>query len=231
MILYHRKLLIQQKMYKFIDLIQTLFDFILPKDPDISDIENMSEDYIQENIPIANDIKNSNYRAVFQYKNKIVRKAIWAIKYNKNKKIINKFSKIMYELILDDISDELLFSTFNNPLLVPIPMHKNDMKKRGYNQSELIVREINSVDENKNFDVSFLALEKIKETPHQSGLKNKQDRIKNLKNCFVADTNIVRDRNIILIDDVITTGTTMNEAKKVLKVAGAKKVIGFSLAH
>ncbi len=218
-------------MYKFIDIIQSLFDFVLPKDPEISEIEDMPENYIQENIPAANDIKNSNYIAVFQYKNKIVRKAVWAIKYNKNRKIINKFSKIMYEFILDNIADELIFSTFNNPLLIPIPMHKNDVKKRGYNQSELIVREINNIDEDKNFNVSYIALNKIKETPHQSNLKNKQDRIKNLKNCFVADTNIVYGRNIILIDDVITTGTTMNEAKKALKDAGAKKVIVFSLAH
>lgn len=218
-------------MNKFINIIQSLFDFILPKDPEISEIEDMSENHIQENIPRANDIKNSSFIAVFQYKNKIIRKSIWAIKYNKNRKIINKFSKIMHEFIIENISDEIIFSAFNDPILMPIPMHKNDVKKRGYNQSELIAKEISNIDENKNFNISLNALDKIKETPHQSALKNKQERIKNLKNCFVADTSVVGGRNVILIDDVITTGTTMSEAKSALKAAGAKKVIGFSLAH
>jgi predicted amidophosphoribosyltransferase len=62
-------------------------------------------------------------------------------------------------------------------------------------------------------------------------LKNRNERLKNLKDCFSADEKKIKNRNIILIDDVITTGTTMNEASKTLKDAGAKKVIGFSLAH
>ena len=110
-------------------------------------------------------------------------------------------------------------------------MHKNNMRERGYNQSELILKEILKIDKGNNFDVSFDALSKNKETPHQSKLKNKKDRLNNLKNCFFANEHLVKNRNIILIDDVITTGTTMNEATRTLKNAGAKKVIGFSLAH
>jgi ComF family protein len=110
-------------------------------------------------------------------------------------------------------------------------MHKNNLKERGYNQSELIVREIFKFDDGKNFDISLDALSKIKETPHQSELKNKSERLKNLKNCFEAKSEKIAGKNIILIDDVITTGTTMNEASKCLKEAGAKRIIGFSLAH
>jgi ComF family protein len=110
-------------------------------------------------------------------------------------------------------------------------MHKNNLIERGYNQSELIVKEIIKIDKSKNFDFSINALKKIKETPHQSKLKNKSERLKNLKNCFWADEKLIKDRNIILIDDVITTGTTMNEASKTLKSIGAKKIIGFSIAH
>jgi ComF family protein len=169
--------------------------------------------------------------ALFQYNNKLSRKAIWAIKYDKNQKIIKKFSNLLYELILENVSEEMTFSTFDNPLLVPIPMHKNNLKERGYNQSELIVKEIHNIDLDKNFYISLNALQKIKETPHQSKLKNKSERLKNLKNCFSADEKLVKNRNIILIDDVITTGTTMREASKTLHLAGAKKIIGFSLTH
>ena len=208
-----------------------VLNLILPKNADILEIENMSETDILNNIPLAFEIKNSKYKALFQHKNKISRKAIWAIKYGKNKKIIEKFSNLLYEFIIENISDETLFSSFDNPLLIPIPMHKNNLKERGYNQSELIVKQIFEIDQCKNFNVSFDTLVKIRQTPHQSELKNKTDRLKNLKNCFCVKGQMVKNRNIILIDDVITTGTTMNEATKVLKNAGAKKVIGFSITH
>jgi len=218
-------------MKKIKDLLDSILNLILPKDFDITKIENMSETDIQNSVPEANEIKNGKYKALFQYKNKISRKAIWAIKYNKNQKILNKFSNLLYEFILENVTDEIAFANFNNPLLVPIPMHKNNLKERGYNQSELIAKEICKIDEGKNFEIEPGALIKIKETPHQSELKNKSERLKNLKGCFSANSNLVKNRNIILIDDVITTGTTMSEASKTLREAGAKKVIGFSLAH
>ena len=216
------------KIKYFIDFILNL---ILPKNTEIMEIENMSEIDVLNNIPLALEIKNSKYKALFQHKNKLSRKAIWAIKYGKNKKIIEKFSNLLYEFIIENISDEMSFSTFDNPLLMPIPMHKNNLKERGYNQSELIVRKIFEIDQGKNFDVSFDTLVKIRQTPHQSELKNKTDRLKNLKDCFHIENQKAKNRNIILIDDVITTGTTMNEAVKTLKNAGAKKVIGFSITH
>lgn len=217
-----------EKLKKFLD---SIIDILLPRDIDVIEIENMSETDIINDIPSANELKNDKFKALFQYKNKISRKAIWAIKYNKNQKIINKFSNLLYEFILENITDEMSFSNFNNPILIPIPMHKNNLKERGYNQSELLAKEIIKIDEGKTFEISTNALIKIKETPHQSKLKNKTERLKNLKDCFCADSEKIKNRNIILIDDVITTGTTMSEASKALKNAGAKKVIGFSLAH
>lgn len=211
--------------------IESILDIILPRDIEVIEIENMSEIDIINTIPAANELKNDKYTALFQYKNKISKKAIWAIKYNRNQKIINKFSNLLYEFILENITDKVSFSNFNNPLLIAIPMHQNDFKARGYNQSELIVKEIIKIDECNNFELSTDSLQKIKQTPHQSTLKNKNERLKNLKDCFYADIDKVKNRNIILIDDVITTGTTMNEASKTLKLAGAKKVIGFALAH
>ncbi len=216
------------KLKGFID---SILNLLFPKDIDASKIEDMPEIDILNEIPKADDIKNDKYKALFQYKNKLSRKTIGAIKYSRNQKIIEKFSSLLYEFILENVADEIAFSNFNNPLLIPIPMHKNNLKERGYNQSELIAKEIFKIDEGKNFEISFDALLKIKETLHQSKLKNRNRRLKNLKDCFYANKELVKNRNIILIDDVITTGATMNEASKALYEAGAKKVIGFSLTH
>jgi len=216
-------------MDRITGLIDFVLDLIIPRDAEVTKIENMSEADILSGIPVANDIKNGKYKALFQYKNKLSRKAIWAIKYNRNQKIVNKFSNLLYEFILENITDDMVFSNFDNPLFIPIPMHAKNLKERGYNQSEIIVKEILKID--KNFNGSFNALTKIKETPHQSTLKNKNERLKNLKGCFHAKNEEIKNRNIILIDDVITTGTTMEEAAKTLCNAGAKKIIGFALAH
>lgn len=217
---------------KFIsNLFEYVLSFIFPKEADVSLIENMTEEEIIEAIPLSNRTENDKYKALFQYQNKIARKAIWEIKYNDNRKITEKFSKLLYEYILEEMSDEFAFGNFNTPIIVPIPKGKASLKERGFNQCELIVKEIMKFDKEKNFSYSFEALKKIKNTPHQSKQKNRANRLKNLTGCFWADENIVKDKCIILIDDVITTGATMNEASKTLHSAGAKKVVGFAIAH
>ncbi|MCX6717627.1 MAG: phosphoribosyltransferase family protein, partial [Candidatus Taylorbacteria bacterium] len=105
------------------------------------------------------------------------------------------------------------------------------IKKRGFNQCELLVKILTELDNNQNFQSETKAIFKIKETIHQSETKNKSKRLKNLEGCFSADPLKVRGKCIILIDDVITTGATMKEVSKTLKDAGARKVIGFSIAH
>ena len=128
MLLYHRKLAIQEKMNKLKGFIDSILNLILPEDAEISEIENMSESDILDALPEANDIKNAKYKAMFQYKNRLSRKAVWMIKYGKNQKIIRKFSNLLHDFILENISDEMIFSKFDNPLLVPIPMHRNNLK-------------------------------------------------------------------------------------------------------
>jgi competence protein ComFC len=165
----------------------------------------------------------------------LARTAIWEIKYRGNKKIAATFSKLLYESILEELSDAALFSDFKSPLLIPIPASRRSIKERGFergfNQCELIGKEIAKLDEGRNFEIAFDALAKIKETPHQSKLKNKAERLKNLSGCFKASEEKVSGRNIILIDDVITTGATMREAMKTLHEAGAKNIISLALAH
>ncbi len=131
---------------------------------------------------------------------------------------------------MEDISDAMIFENAKQWVLVPIPSSKKRRSERGFNQAELIARKIFEYDEGKNFSCDTSLLFKIKDTPHQSELKNRAERLKNLIGAFSASGKC-SGKNIILIDDVITTGTTMNEAAKVLKKSGAKKVLGFSIAH
>ena len=75
---------------------------------------------------------------------------------------------------------------------------------------------------------------KPKETEHQARIENRQKRLKNILGSFSVKNEkveLVKGRNIILIDDIATTGATLNEARKILKQAGAGKIIAFTIAH
>lgn len=110
-------------------------------------------------------------------------------------------------------------------LLVPLPLSKKRENYRGFNQAELIARSFNN-------DYGYLIssdLKKIKNTKAQSSL-NESERSKNIKDCFVWEGEDLKNKIIILLDDVVTTGATLNEAASVLKEAGAEKVYGLVVA-
>lgn len=209
-----------------------ILDFIFPRASSVILIQNMTAEEIIREIPKARWIDNDESKALFDYKNESTRRAIWEIKYRKNEKLLSVFSEPFYEFILDELADRALFSDFKNPIIVPIPTSKKRLKERGYNQCELIAKEIERIDSGKNFTLSKNILEKIKDSPSQTSVKNRAKRLQNLKGCFkTVNPDEVKDMNIILIDDVITTGATMSEAKKSLMDAGARQVLCFALAH
>jgi ComF family protein len=213
-------------------LLSLILDFLFPRSAPVISIQNMSADELVRKIPRAREIDREEYKALFDYRNKLARQAIWEIKYRKNGKILNVFCKIFYEYMLDELADKALFFDFKNPILVPIPSSKNRLKERGYNQCELIAEELARIDGGKNFTLSKNFLEKVKNSPSQTSVKNRRERLKNLKGCFATvNSDAIIGANIILIDDVITTGTTMSEAKKTLGDAGARQVLCFALAH
>ncbi|OQB25806.1 MAG: DNA utilization protein GntX [Firmicutes bacterium ADurb.Bin182] len=104
-------------------------------------------------------------------------------------------------------------------VIVPVPLHKNRQRQRGYNQSELLAKKI-AERENIRFDPHIIA--RTRDTGTQTKLSHKQ-REKNVKGAFSVLSN-VKGLDIVLIDDVITTGSTLSECAKVLKKAGAGKV-------
>jgi predicted amidophosphoribosyltransferase len=73
---------------------------------------------------------------------------------------------------------------------------------------------------------------KPKDTEHQARIRHRTERLKNIVGSFVVQSpESVKNRNIILIDDIVTTSATLNEAKKMLKSSGARKIIAFTVAH
>jgi len=111
------------------------------------------------------------------------------------------------------------------PLVVPVPLHASKIKQRGFNQSELMAR---ALVKQKPLDMQLELAPKLlirkRPTDSQTGLTRHQ-RIINLRGAFGAlSPNVISGRNILLVDDVYTTGTTVSECARVLRRAGAEKV-------
>ena len=116
-----------------------------------------------------------------------------------------------------------------NFVVVPVPLSAKRLRERGFNQSELIAK---SFAERVASPTETVALARIKNSKPQSGAKNVGERRENVKACFsVVGPKFVANKNILLIDDVTTSGATMLEAAKTLKAAGAKKIVALAAAR
>ena len=110
-------------------------------------------------------------------------------------------------------------------VVIPVPLHKGKQAQRGFNQSELIARAaLKCLTRPERFEIKCGVLQRIRETGSQIGLTRHQRR-ENLRGAFaVSDPPSITDRNIVLVDDVFTTGTTASECARVLRRAGAPRV-------
>ncbi len=183
-------------------------------------------------IPEARTLPDTHTYAVFAYQNKVIKKALWELKYKRRTIIAKQCARVLYDRMLEELSDMRTFYDFTDPVLVPIPLSAKRLRERGFNQSELIAREIHQRDGGRVLAMDADILHKTKDTQSQMSIKNKARRAENIKGCFaVADQSRVKGKNIILIDDITTTGATLKEARRVLLEAGARKVIAFTVAH
>ncbi len=116
-------------------------------------------------------------------------------------------------------------------IIIPVPLSGKRFRERGFNQTELIARHLS--DKLKpNFSVLNNVLYKNKDTISQVEIKNRKERLRNLKNTFsVKNSGLIKNEVIFVLDDVTTTSATINEARRALLKAGAKKVIGLVVAR
>lgn len=218
-------------MVKRLTSLWTYFlDYILPQRSDFNIVKRLDEKDI-ENLPKARDVQDLDWiHPLFNYKDNKVRAIIWELKYKNNTRVLYFIGRGLFEEIIYLISDLALFNNDAGFLLIPIPITSNRRRERGYNQSEYIAKAIieNDLDHNLIYAPQFLS--KVKETQRQSHSVSKEERQRNLSGCFAADSR-VEGKFVILIDDVVTTGATLSEAKKTLLEKGARDVYAFTIAH
>lgn len=167
---------------------------------------------------LKNPLRLRKVRGAAEYKG-LVKDAVHLFKYQSRLSLAKVFEKM-----IQDVYNQH-FASSDHDLLLPVPLHKKRLRKRGFNQAYILVRNL----EKKR--ICIHALVRKKKTASQTGFDMVQ-RKQNLKNAFeVKDKKAVENKSILLVDDVLTTGATCNEAAKELLKHGASRVDAMVLAR
>jgi len=157
---------------------------------------------------------------IFEF-NQTVQVLIHEVKYRKAEKLASRLARFAYRQI------DIVVPWQNDNLVIPVPLFRIREKERGFNQSVAIAR---GFFPESNYSLQTEVLARAKPTLSQTEL-NRNERLKNVRDAFIVSrSELARDKNIILVDDVVTTGATLNECARVLKEAGAGKVWALTLA-
>ena len=158
-------------------------------------------------------------RAPFRFDG-VIRTAVHQLKYRNLRAIAQTLAQLMSEYLE------------NNPLsgevLVPVPLHNKRLRERGYNQSALLAKELGAL---MNIPVDETSLVREKFVIPQARTTSVEERRANVVGVFACRGDGVHGKRVLLIDDVATSGATMNACASVLKTAGAVAVCGLALAR
>ncbi len=158
-------------------------------------------------------------RSIFVYES-ILKNNIISYKFMRDITLANVFAGFMQSYIASELENAY-------DIIIPVPLHKKRLRERYFNQALLIV---NGVPKNNQIKVDKYSLKRIKYTSPQVFLRG-EERQKNVKGAFeVSNTEAVTGKRILVVDDIYTTGSTVNECSKVLKKAGALSVNVLTLA-
>jgi ComF family protein len=156
-----------------------------------------------------------------------LRELIHLLKYDQVRPAANVLGRMLAEAL-----SELTPVLGEKTVVVPVPLHFRKMRQRGFNQSELIARAaLKVISAGNQFELHSAAMERKRETQSQIGLSRHQRR-ENMRGAFaVVKAEQVAGCEVLLVDDVLTTGTTASECARVLRRAGASKVFVATVAR
>lgn len=177
---------------------------------------------------LKKSLKVDRVRAALEYKG-ITKDAITLFKYHSKISLSKVFEILLFQSFVEH------YSKLPIDLIVPVPLHKTKLKKRGFNQSYILIRNFVKLYKKTfykfpDWKIDPFALVRIKKTKPQTGF-NSEQRQENVFNVFeVKNKEVIKGKHILLIDDVFTTGSTCSAVAKELLDNKAKKVYALVLA-
>jgi ComF family protein len=158
-------------------------------------------------------------RSVFRFEG-VARVAVHELKYRNVRAIAPTLASYLVGYRMDGI--------FEPDVLVPVPMHPRRQRRRGYNQSELLARNLGRA---RGLPVDTSSLKRIDAGRSQVRAASSRERRLNVTEAFACAKASFSDKRVLLVDDVCTTGATLEACAVALRVAGAMQVVGLTVAR
>ena len=149
-----------------------------------------------------------------------MREAIHKLKYENLRALAAPLAGTLREYLIDNPLDA--------DVLVPVPLHRKRLRERGYNQAELLAQELGKL---INMQVVTDVLIRLKPTPPQARMSTMEERKRNIADSFACRDGRLRGKRVLLLDDVSTSGSTLDACAAVLKANGASSVWGLVMAR
>lgn len=186
----------------------------------LHNLKKVPENYIREEVTgRLNPCYLDTILAIFEF-NQTVQVLIHEVKYCRAEKLASRLARYAYTQI------NVPLPWKNGDLVIPVPLFRIREKERGFNQSMAIAR---GFFPESNYSHQTEVVSRAKPTVSQTEL-NRNERLKNIHQAFVvSQPQMIREKDVVLVDDVVTTGATLNECARVLKEAGAGKIWALTL--
>ena len=196
----------------------TILDLLFPPTEDELHIRNVSPDAFLKKYDHRSF---NNIQHLSSFKDQEIRSAIHLAKFHKSTHAIN---------LLSELCKKYLSQEEGNFLILPIPLSQGRLRARGYNQAAEIMRPACPKDGRHTLNETVLL--RSRDTKPQTTLR-KDERLKNMSNCFTAgsDAGLIHGKDVLLFDDVVTTGATLEAAKQAVSRHDPKSITCLALAH
>lgn len=171
--------------------------------------------------------------SLFPYHDPLIRKALWALKYHHKKQVAEVFSEYLHEELIEELAESSMWQpgAVVRAVIVPVPASKKRARRRGFNQAAAIARSMSIRDTSGILEYRDDILLKMRETESQVSMKDRNARLANARGSFCVKVGVdLTSQVCVVVDDVTTTGATLREARRALRDAGARRVLGITIA-
>ena len=195
-------------------IFRAIFDAVLP----LKERRQCTETRSVSDIPLfldTHELLGTHILTMLDYRQTEVAELIQSLKYDHSLHAAKLCAALLEDYLREELSYARMFSS-KSVFLIPVPLHKDRVRERGFNQVEKILRLLPSEFQNGSLSSILPLLVRVCATKQQTHL-SREERLQNVAGAFeVLNTSILENAHVFLIDDVVTTGATLVEASKPL---------------